>query len=105
MQHAASSALVVSGWHRMSYSYSDQSSISKELENHIRKVHAVVGNAATKGRYIVFGAGSTQLLNAAVHALSPNNSLSPARVVASIPFYPVGITVIFDFYSLLELPL
>ncbi|CAK7346733.1 unnamed protein product [Dovyalis caffra] len=89
MQHAASSALLVAGWHRMSYSYSDQSSMSEELERHIRKLHAIVGNAATDGRYIVFGAGSTQLLNAAVRALSPENSSSPARVVASIPFYPV----------------
>ncbi|KAK4859610.1 hypothetical protein QYF36_008594 [Acer negundo] len=40
-------------------------------------------------RFIVFGAGSTQLLNAVVHALSLDNSSSPARVVASIPFYPV----------------
>ncbi|KAJ6399139.1 hypothetical protein OIU77_019815 [Salix suchowensis] len=89
MQHAASSALVVAGWHRMSYKYSDNSFISEELEKHIRKVHSIVGNACTDKRYIVFGAGSTQLLNAAVHALSPDNSSSPARVVASIPFYPV----------------
>ncbi|KAJ6685195.1 TRYPTOPHAN AMINOTRANSFERASE-RELATED PROTEIN 3 [Salix purpurea] len=89
MQQAASSALLVAGWHRMSYSYGDQSTISKELERHIRKLHDIVGNAATEGRYVVFGAGSTQLLNAAVYALSPDNSSSPARVVASIPFYPV----------------
>ncbi|CAB4289406.1 unnamed protein product [Prunus armeniaca] len=60
------------------------------LERHIRKLHAIVGNAVTGGRYIVFGAGSTQLLNAAVHALSSHNSSSsssPASVVASIPYY------------------
>ncbi|KAG6784009.1 hypothetical protein POTOM_009691 [Populus tomentosa] len=89
MQHAASSALLVAGWHRMSYSYGDQSTISRELEKHIRKLHDIVGNAATEGRYVVFGSGSTQLLSAAVYALSPDNSSSPARVVASIPFYPV----------------
>ncbi|KAA8537960.1 hypothetical protein F0562_027460 [Nyssa sinensis] len=87
-QHAASSALLVAGWHRMSYSYNDHSIISQELEKHILKVHAIVGNAVTAGRFIVFGAGSTQLLNAAVHALSLNNSSTPAGVVASIPFYP-----------------
>ncbi|BBH08975.1 tryptophan aminotransferase of Arabidopsis 1, partial [Prunus dulcis] len=46
----------------------------------------------TQGRYIVFGAGSTQLLNAAVHALSSHNSSnssSPASVVATIPYYRV----------------
>lgn len=88
-QHAASSAVVVAGWNRMSYAYNDHSSISQELERHIRKVHALVGNAVTAGRFIVFGAGSTQLLNAAVHALSPDNSSTPAAVVASIPYYPV----------------
>jgi U3 small nucleolar RNA-associated protein 4 len=98
MQHAASSALLVAGWHRMSYSYDDQSTISKELERQIRKLHDIVGNAATEGRYVVFGAGSTQLLSAAVYALSPDNSSSPARVVASIPFYPVCTTQILDFH-------
>jgi selenocysteine lyase/cysteine desulfurase len=91
MQHATSSALVVAGWHRMGYSYahSDQWSMSGELERHIRSLHSVVGNAVTAGRYIVFGAGSTQLLNAAVNALSSDNSSTPARVVALSPYYPV----------------
>ena len=89
MQHAASSAVLVAGWHRMSYSFNDHSSISQELVKLIRKLHAIVGNANTTGRFIVFGAGSTQLLNAAVHALSPHNSSAPAKVVATIPFYPV----------------
>ncbi|KAL6311298.1 hypothetical protein AAG906_000873 [Vitis piasezkii] len=88
MQHAASSAVVVMGWHRMSYSYSDRSTISQELDKLIRKLHALVGNANVTGRFIVFGAGSTQLLNAAVHALSPHNSSEPAKVVATIPYYP-----------------
>ncbi|KAL7245827.1 hypothetical protein ACSBR2_001042 [Camellia fascicularis] len=86
MQHAAKGAVVVAGWHRMSYAFNGHSIISEELEKHIRKLHERVGNAVTKGRFIVFGAGSTQLLNAAVHALS--NSSSPAGVVATIPFYP-----------------
>ncbi|PSS19523.1 Tryptophan aminotransferase-related protein [Actinidia chinensis var. chinensis] len=88
MQNAASSAVLVSGWHRMGYSYNNQSSISKELEKYIRKLHSVVGNAVTEKRFIVFGAGSTQLLNAAVHALALDNSTSPAGVVATFPFYP-----------------
>jgi hypothetical protein len=92
MQHATSSALVVAGWHRMGYSYSDRSFISQELESHIRTLHSVVGNAVTAGRYIVFGAGSTQLLNAAVSALSSDNSSTPARVVALFPYYPVRIS-------------
>ncbi|KAA8546605.1 hypothetical protein F0562_002656 [Nyssa sinensis] len=88
MQHAASSAILVAGWHRMSYIFSDHSYISQELEKHVRKFHAIARNAVTAGRYIVFGSGSTQLLNAAVYALSQENSSSPARVVASIPYYP-----------------
>ncbi|KAA8546607.1 hypothetical protein F0562_002654 [Nyssa sinensis] len=89
MKHAASSAIVVAGWHRMGYEYDDGSLISKELHRQICKLHAVTGNAITDGRYIIFGAGSTQLLNAAVHALSLNGSSSPAKVVASTPYYPV----------------
>ncbi|KAK9083673.1 hypothetical protein Scep_030144 [Stephania cephalantha] len=97
MKNAASSAMVVSGWHRMGYSYEDGSYISKELEKVIRRLHEVVGNANTKGKYILFGAGSTQLLNAAIVGLSPtppqnytgNHSFSPANVVASVPFYQV----------------
>ncbi|XP_030461562.1 tryptophan aminotransferase-related protein 4-like [Syzygium oleosum] len=86
-QHAESSAVVVAGWHRMSYSFSDETTLSKELESLLRKLHSQVGNAVTDGKYILFGAGSTQLLNAAVHALSPRNSSLPASVVASIPYY------------------
>ena len=89
MQNAASSAVLVAGWHRMGYQVNDQSHISTELEKHIRKLHSIVGNAVTEKRFIVFGAGSSQLLNAAVHALSQDKSTSPAGVVATFPFYPV----------------
>ncbi|XP_052203334.1 tryptophan aminotransferase-related protein 4-like [Diospyros lotus] len=89
VQHAASSAVLVSGWHRMSYSFGDLSTISSELEKLIRRVHAIAKNAVTEGRHIVFGVGSTQLLSAAVYALSPENSSSPARVVAAAPYYPL----------------
>ncbi|KAG5100206.1 hypothetical protein JHK82_045258 [Glycine max] len=41
----------------------------------------------SEGKYIVFGSGSTQLLNAAVYALSLNSSMSPAKVVATAPYY------------------
>ncbi|XP_009767595.1 tryptophan aminotransferase-related protein 4-like [Nicotiana sylvestris] len=91
MQNAASSAVVVAGWHRMSYFFPNQSYISKELEKNIRKIHAIAKNAITDGRYIVFGVGSTQLLNAAVHALSMESSSSSpftTKVVANkIPYY------------------
>ncbi|CAL5384293.1 unnamed protein product [Camellia sinensis] len=89
IQHAASSAILVAGWHRMSYTFDGKTTISKELEKSIRRVHSVAKNAITDGRYIVFGVGSTQLLNAAVYALSPENSSSPAKVVAATPSFPL----------------
>ncbi|CAA7045182.1 unnamed protein product [Microthlaspi erraticum] len=89
MRHAEKSAVLVSGWHRMSYRYKGGSFVSEELEKVIRKLHKVVGNAVTDNRFILFGTGSTQLLAAAAHALSLSNSSSssPARLLASVPFY------------------
>ncbi|KAI3675965.1 hypothetical protein L1987_85561 [Smallanthus sonchifolius] len=92
MQHATDSVVVTSGWHRMSYKYYkyvDSTTMSIELESYIRKLHSIAGNAITEGRYMVFGVGSTQLLSAAVYALSSENSSSPSNVLASIPFYPI----------------
>ncbi|KAF3445640.1 hypothetical protein FNV43_RR10816 [Rhamnella rubrinervis] len=70
------------------------------FKNNIRKLHQVVGNAVTFGRYILFGEGSTQLLNAAVHALSSNHNHSspPSVVLASVPYYPLyeSQTVLFE---------
>ncbi|XP_047956048.1 tryptophan aminotransferase-related protein 3-like [Salvia hispanica] len=88
MHHASSSAVLISGCHRMSYSFPGSTAISEVLDSHIRRLHHVAKNALTDGKYIVFGGGSTQLLNAAVYALSANLS-SPASVVASAPFYPL----------------
>ncbi|XP_049399542.1 tryptophan aminotransferase-related protein 3-like [Solanum stenotomum] len=88
MQNAASSAVVVAGWHRMSYAFpNNQSFISKELEKSIRKIHAIAKNAITHGKYIIFGTGSTQLLHAAVHALSMDNNYSTKVVANKIPYY------------------
>ncbi|GLU16477.1 hypothetical protein SLE2022_329100 [Rubroshorea leprosula] len=89
MQHASVSTIVLAPWHRMSYDLGDGSLISKELETRIHKLHEITKNAITDGKYIVFGAGSTQLLNAAVHALSVDNDPAASRVVASTPHYPV----------------
>lgn len=86
-QHAASSAVVFSGWHRMSYRTTGDNFISLELEKHIRLLHEAVGNAVTDGRFIIFGSGSTQLLNALVYSLSPENASTPASVVATAPYY------------------
>ncbi|KAJ4771540.1 Tryptophan aminotransferase-related protein 4 [Rhynchospora pubera] len=97
MQHAAKGAVVLSGWHRMSYATTDGFK-SLELEENIRRLHTAVGNAITHGKHLVFGTGSTQLLNALVYALSPENSSSPASVVATIPYYSMykGQTELFN---------
>lgn len=86
-QHAASSAVVFSGWHRMGYRATGDYYISVELEKHIRLLHKAVGNAVAEGKFIVFGGGSTQLLAALVYALSPDNASTPASVVATAPYY------------------
>ncbi|KAF8696236.1 hypothetical protein HU200_037137 [Digitaria exilis] len=89
-RHAAASAVVVSGWHRMSYTTSDATFQSVELERQIRLLHTAVGNAVVDDKHVVFAAGSVQLINALVHALSPdaNDASPPARVVATAPYYP-----------------
>lgn len=77
MRQAAASAVVVSGWHRLSYRTTDGLFQSVELENHIRRLHRAVGN----DKHLVFGAGSTQLINAMVYALSPE-ALTYVKMVA-----------------------
>ncbi|KAE8717074.1 S-adenosylmethionine carrier 2 [Hibiscus syriacus] len=52
VNHAASSTIVVPGWHRMSYEFNNGSLLLKQLESEIRRLHAVVRNAVTDGRYI-----------------------------------------------------
>jgi len=74
----------------MGYTYSDGSYLSQFLVDHIQKLHGIVGNATTEGKFFVFGSGLTQLLNAAVYALPPDTSvLSLAKVLATQPLYPV----------------
>ncbi|KAK9740803.1 hypothetical protein RND81_03G061400 [Saponaria officinalis] len=92
-KHRENSSVLVSGWHRMSYSYRVEPEMSVVLQKYIFKLHELVGNAVTEGRHIVFGTGSTQLLNAAVHSLSSFSAVSPALVLTSVPHYPVRISL------------
>ncbi|KAF3775582.1 hypothetical protein EJ110_NYTH41081 [Nymphaea thermarum] len=88
MKKQGSSAIMLTGWHRMSYNFGHGTRESARLERAIRELHKVIGNAVTDGRFIVFGQGSTQLFTAAVHALSwPPSHASPAKVVAAVPYY------------------
>lgn len=90
-RHAAASAVVFSGWHRMSYTTTGGFQ-SVELERQIRRLHGAVGNAVADDKHLVFASGSLQLINALVHALSPDATAAspPSRVVAAAPYYPVG---------------
>uniref|UniRef100_A0A0E0C724 Alliinase C-terminal domain-containing protein n=1 Tax=Oryza meridionalis TaxID=40149 RepID=A0A0E0C724_9ORYZ len=100
-RHAAASAVVFSGWHRLSYITTDGHFKSVELDSQIRRLHRAVGNAVVDDKYLVFGTGSTHLINALVYALSPegNNAASPpASVVATVPYFAMykSQTVMFD---------
>ncbi|CAD6237063.1 unnamed protein product [Miscanthus lutarioriparius] len=88
-RHAAASAVVFSGWHRMSYTTTGRFQ-SVELERQIRRLHRAVGNAVADDKHLVFASGSLQLINALVHALSPDAMAAkpPSRVVAAAPYYP-----------------
>nr|UTI76435.1 Ann.TAA1 [Brassica napus] len=63
--------------------------LEPELAEAIKELHDAVGNAATEDRYIVVGTGSTQLCQAAVHALSSLAGTQPVSVVAAAPYYSV----------------
>jgi histidinol-phosphate/aromatic aminotransferase/cobyric acid decarboxylase-like protein len=89
MRHAADSAVVVSGWHRLSYYSDDGEYQSVELERHIRLLHRAVGNAVADDKNVVFGTGSMKLINALVHTLASAPDTTPARVVATAPYYAV----------------
>ncbi|TVU35301.1 hypothetical protein EJB05_17185, partial [Eragrostis curvula] len=73
----------------MSYGTTDGLVQSVELEKQIRELHKAVGNAVVDDKHVVFGTGSTQLINALVHALSPDADAAspPASVVATVPYY------------------
>ncbi|CAN8239213.1 unnamed protein product [Cochlearia groenlandica] len=82
--------VTIRGCDLMSY-FSDVNSLcwflEPELEEAIKELHGVVGNAATEDRYVVVGTGSTQLCQAAVHALSSMAGTKPVSVVAAAPYY------------------
>ncbi|VVA94824.1 unnamed protein product [Arabis nemorensis] len=82
--------VTIRGWDLMSY-FSDVTNLcwflEPELADAIKELHGVVGNAATEDRHIVVGTGSTQLCQAAVHALASLAGTQPVSVVAAAPYY------------------
>lgn len=92
--HKENTAVLVSGWHRMSYVFTPPSNFtSQELVKTIKRLHEIVGNAVAHDKYVIFGNGVTNLLNGFVISLSPNVTSNPSdpikKVVAQVPYYPV----------------
>ncbi|KAI5569241.1 hypothetical protein POPTR_012G083300v4 [Populus trichocarpa] len=84
------STIVIPGWQSMSY-FSDAGSLcwflEPEFAKEIIRLHKTVGNAVTEDRYIVVGTGSTQLYQAVLYALSPQDAVEPLSVVSAAPYY------------------
>ncbi|GLT36605.1 hypothetical protein SLA2020_109720 [Shorea laevis] len=82
--------VVISGSDVMSY-FSNPGQIcwflEPGLENAIRKVHRLVGNAVAEDRHILVGTGSTQLFQAGLFALSSADAPEPISVVSAAPYY------------------
>ncbi|KAI5407146.1 tryptophan aminotransferase-related protein 2 [Lathyrus oleraceus] len=82
--------IIIRGWQSMSY-FTDVSNIcwflEPEFANEVMRLHRVVGNAVTGGRYVVVGTGSSQLYLAALYALSSSHAAQPINVVCAAPYY------------------
>lgn len=90
-RNGANSISVILGYQRMSYFAQSKHVwfMENELDEQIRALHHVVGNAVTEGRHIVVGTGSTQLFQAALYALTSSDQPTPTNVVAAAPYYSV----------------
>lgn len=102
-----SCAITFAGDERLSY-FSDVSKVcwflEPKLEEEIRRLHTVVGNAAVDDHhYIVVGNGSSQLIQAALYALSSHHSDQPRpiSVVSAAPYYSVCLNSILIMPSLI----
>ena len=67
--------------------------LESKLEEQIKRLHNVVGNAIVDDHYIVVGTGSSQLVLAALYALSASDQLEPIN--SATPFYSVHIYTIY----------
>ncbi|XP_038970388.1 tryptophan aminotransferase-related protein 2-like [Phoenix dactylifera] len=61
--------------------------LEPEFAREIRRLHKLVGNAVTEDRHLIVGTGSSQLLQAAVYALSPSDTTDQMNVVSVVPYY------------------
>ncbi|KAJ8623092.1 hypothetical protein MRB53_031621 [Persea americana] len=61
--------------------------LEHERADEVRKMHRLVGNAIVDDCHIVVGAGSTQVFQAALYALSDADAPQPKNVVSVVPYY------------------
>lgn len=86
----ASATLVIPGWQTISY-FSNVANLcwflEPALEAEVRRIHRLVGNAVADDKHVVVGTGSSQLFQAALYALAPEDAPKPANVVSAVPYY------------------
>lgn len=86
-------SVTMSGFQSLSY-FGDGKTLcwfmEKKLEDEIRKLHKVAGNAVVDGKHIVVGTGSSQLILAALYALAYTLDIpNPVDVISAAPYYSV----------------
>ncbi|KAL6505490.1 hypothetical protein OROHE_022869 [Orobanche hederae] len=87
-----SNIVIIPGHQSLSY-FSDKNHLcwylEPKLEEEIKSLHNLVGNAVVENHHIVIGTGSSQLIQAAFYALShcPNEQPEPVNVVSAAPYY------------------
>lgn len=64
--------------------------LEPKLQEEIKRLHQVVGNAKVDDHFIIVGTGSSQLIQAALYAVSPTDHPEPISVVSVAPYYSVG---------------
>ncbi|MCD7462435.1 hypothetical protein HAX54_048539 [Datura stramonium] len=91
--------ITLSGYQSLSYFANTKNLcwfLEPKLEEEIKRLHNVIGNVVMDDHYIVVGNGSSQLIQAALFALSPPNEPEPISVVSAAPFYS-GYAEVADF--------
>ncbi|GFP97488.1 l-tryptophan--pyruvate aminotransferase 1 [Phtheirospermum japonicum] len=85
-------SVTIAGYQSLSY-FSNKTNLcwflEPKLEEEIKSIHNLVGNAIVEDRHIVVGTGSSQLIQAALYALSDplNEPDHPVSVVSAAPYY------------------
>ncbi|MCD7460614.1 hypothetical protein HAX54_043954 [Datura stramonium] len=97
--------ITFSGYDSLSYFANGKSLcwfLESKLEDEIKRLHNVIGNAVKDDHNIVVGTGSSQLMHAALYALSPTDQPEPISIVSAAHFYAARIYkyhIIYFFYE------